>query len=535
MLRREFCFYLTALLVPDDAPPAPTADRLYADACHDLKLGKRYERIAGWLRQAQNLSPTDYRISLALACALCGRYASLNYAAAFTLLLTTAKQRFPRELAEWEAAQKDPDSEEHGDPKPEPPPHRVFLCKDDNMRPILETPEDRKRHDARVESLRKEARAAWERAGKQAGTDREKAEVAFYRGWCLRLLMEYPAEYSYPAANEGEEPEYSRFREPQNEDSEAAEAAETPEPEKPEHVEMVAAFREAVRLAPENATYWQSLGEVLGGKEADAAFQKSLALAPRNPALWFGRYRSNLLTMRNDSGRITPEGRAFLRQAKRFDPDNGIHSLLEAHHLLAETDFERYHNESRMPPGGETAPRKPYRLNADALRTAEQAMALVREGTAKPIRPLRAASSVPRLLAVPWNYAFRDTEAFPEMARFRSLARAISGIALFHSQQGNLEAAEKDCALIVGLGATVAGEWTVRENPRVTPTVLYNLVGIAISAIGYRLTEEIARASGDPVKYRQATDAQQAFRERSAAFRGALQANLNSVTEFDYY
>ena len=64
------------------------------------------------------------------------------------------------------------------------------------------------------------------------------------------------------------------------------------------------AMQDATKLAPNNAVYWQSLGDVLGGdasasprrkwrdgsaKAADA-YAKSLALQPRNAPLWYRLY-----------------------------------------------------------------------------------------------------------------------------------------------------------------------------------------------------------------------------------------------------
>jgi Flp pilus assembly protein TadD len=78
-------------------------------------------------------------------------------------------------------------------------------------------------------------------------------------------------------------------------------------------------MREAVRLSPDDASYWNSLGMVLGGnggpQEAEEAFRRAVELDPSD-----ARYSFNLGLVLADLGRLE-EARSFFRKALENAPD----------------------------------------------------------------------------------------------------------------------------------------------------------------------------------------------------------------------
>ena len=251
---------LAATAAVVDLPPAakPTisldlsAAQHYEAATRNLRAGRSFERAAEQLREAVRQEPHNYRYPLALGCAYASRAASLAYAAEFARRLADDQQTYPQRLAEWQKAQQKPDDYLATFPRPEPPAPFALYTRDDN-RPFSMTPDQ---VQAAFDARSKDGAAAWEKAVSLTKTDQERAEAQYVRGWGLIVLEMYRSI-----------PQFGTVRVPE----EARKSLEA-----------------ATRLDPENALYWQGLGDVHMGvvaaqpaaasREAKAAYEKSLAL-----------------------------------------------------------------------------------------------------------------------------------------------------------------------------------------------------------------------------------------------------------------
>jgi hypothetical protein len=216
------------------AEPGAHAQEHHEAGRRNLRAGRWFERAAREFQQAVDKEPNNYAHHLGLGCALASRAASIAYAAQFTEELAKERRDYPKELAAWERAQKDPASDGYGDPRPEPPRIRAFPTKDDN-RPFTLTP---KQARARYKELADQANSAWEKAAALAKTDAERAETEYVRGWGRLILKQYDL---------GEEPS-----DKPNEDDEESEDEESEEPDPAPDAEMLKPFEAAVALAPDN-------------------------------------------------------------------------------------------------------------------------------------------------------------------------------------------------------------------------------------------------------------------------------------------
>lgn len=239
---------------------------LYKEAARNLREGRDYERTVKLLTEAAKENPSASLYN-ALGCAASARACVIGYAASKREIDTQNKDKYKAWKAEWDKAQKERDNPKRGTPPPPLPP--VLKTRDDNKPFTLtaeQTPEV-------FLSWHAQAEAAWKQAEALAVTQKEKAETAYLRGWNLRLFRQY-----------------GQF---QFEDDKL-----------PTQENVIEAFRQAVKLAPSRAVYWQSLGDAcynepwyyfkrrINAEEAIAAYTKATALNADNASLWLRLYEA---------------------------------------------------------------------------------------------------------------------------------------------------------------------------------------------------------------------------------------------------
>jgi len=506
--------------------PVPARDP-YDAGVYLLKRGTWFERAANRLNEAAKAKPDDFRVFLARGCAKANRVASLAYAAAFTEDLANNVRGYPQELADWEAAQKDPESDEYGDERPKPPVSFTFWTKDDH-RPYRLTPKEAR---ARVDELGKVAAEDWDKARELAVTDDERAEADYVRGWGLLLLDKHRLE---PIADE----KVVAKDAPADEEEEAD---DVPAPPSARVVEARKALDEAVKLAPENALYWQALGDVLlngmaspnalkDNAPARAAYQKSLDLEPRNPLLWYLLYQATARTLTFDPAPDNEERRArartYLLNAAKSDAMNGFFWYQLAALDLRATPYWKINERAGTDRESSFAEVLAGATEADR-KTARDAIALLERANAVPrYAAVRYQPAVPALLARAWDYTARFASFFDEGTGFRSLARQVSGYAQASARENHTGDAIRAARAIIGMGYRLLGDWPTKDKTPGDNTLITSLVGSAIAAIGHATLVKVYEEVGDEAGRRQALTEQDALRQRAAARNEAFQIEM---------
>ncbi len=501
------------------APPGESAADYYGYATGHLKSGKWFERAAGQLKEAIRREPDNYRYHLALGCAYASRAASLSYAAAFTQTLTAYNKEYSQILADWKKAQKDPEDDEYGDPRPEPIPKMIFRTKDD-QKPFQMTKAQASR---RVEELRTAAAAAWEKAAVLAQTDTERAEVHNVRGWGLWLLRRF------------EEPFFP---------SQPTESLAAPK-------ETLTALTAATDLAPGSAVYWQALGDALPDREkATAAYRRSLQIQKRNAPLWYRLYRWEMKPLPPPShiGGPAPAprlptdsepAREYLRRAAESDPSNAFTWYLLAYSIFREGQYGEV-----LGVGGDKQEASIMRIAVEAgeaeRKTAREAVAFIERGNnARRYSQLTYRPAIPVLLAAAWDYLRRadilgDIDLHSS-SRLRELARAAGGYALVEAKRNNGREAERTARAAIGIGYKLVGDWPVKDSFPEDKLLITGLVGKAIVAIGYITLERVYRLLGDPAGAERAAAERATFRQRADAHRKMVEENLARMTDFRWH
>jgi tetratricopeptide (TPR) repeat protein len=512
--------------------PSPDAEDLYKEATRLLLRGRQFERAAEMLAQAAQKAPSDYRFPAARGCALISRAASLAYAAAHTEWLKTARASYPKALADWEKAQKDPHSEDHDTPRPVMPPARIFPTKDDG-RPFRLTQEQTRQ---RLAELTAGGRAEFLRAEKLARTAEEKADAAYLYGWGLRVL----AQYADPLGglNDPDEDET---------DSEAAPKGETALLPPPDKKAVLAVFTRARDAAPDNALYWRSLGDTLlwrnEEEEADSAYDRAAELNPRDAPLHYFLYNRRCQRLGNSASiegesPSTDETFALLRRAQKADPSNGWLYYEEASLHFRRTKHSLFTAPSRLASSPEQVQQRSRWYHTLATSEAQQVgtngVTAVEKGNAAAncyIPVYRPA--IPRLLLAAWGYmGWLNDLTFTPNARARELTRALSGYALHLAEQDrNEKEAVRACQAAMGMGRRLQGDWPTHDAYIGDPSVINCLTGHAICAIALKILISVEESIGTPERIMAAQAEYDALRERVNAHKAVLARWLEQAAD----
>lgn len=535
--------------------PFERADRL-------LKVGRNFEEAASLLRQVVAEEPQNYRAFLALACACANRAATLSRAYEFTEILDRLKKTYPVFRKEWNAAQQRPNENTYASlgnsavvlqtmPRPDPPP--AYLRTRDDGKPFRLTTAELKEA---LDALLAESESALHRAEESAKTPQEKADVLWHRAWITRLL-DMANGYAWPP-QVGKNGAIVQERLFPNPDIKKARAD----------------LEEALRLTPEFARCWETLADLLenGVKfsdvtdlpKAEVAYKQAVKYKPENAPLWF-----HLFFLEQAKGFPPPEPddddapstpprqytnpdilRFYLKQAARYEPENGAYALQEACLLNRDLDYTSYvQYEPRLYTPFAPVPNesdedradretreqqrledlKDYReILADAGNRAgiESVLALVEKAVsaARLEAPLYRGRP-PEWLRFPWEYYVFPEHRFPWMSEYRAVGRALGGYALFAArEEKSVGIAERVCPVIINLGLRLISGWPVVEqwNKDGHPLIIV-LIGISVVEIGYSAWERSLAIAGGSDERRAAVAKEHAtYSEKAAHYKATI-------------
>ncbi len=349
-----------------------------------LKHGKRFETAITYLTAAVVSRPDDYRARLMLACAQASRAASLSKAVASLPAWEKDKVKYQKEIKQWNA----PATTQAVAPDDSP-----SLPATEPVAPVLRTQDDQRAFaltateaQKQIVELLQDALANSQAAPDLAQTNEARADALYLRGWVRFLTIRLP--------------ENARLALPATQD------------------QVKADFAEAMRLAPQEALYWQSGGDILrhAKKVEDALplYRKSLALQRKNPALWY-----LMFDLQRKSSPANAQ--ASLREAIRQSPSNAALWLRLAHFLCESSETSLT---------SDTDYSKTQVNNKEVARTV---LAAVNSGAiAKDFTLILPASATPQVLASAWSdraiwddYTLDPTDYFSigsALARSGSLA-----------------------------------------------------------------------------------------------------------------
>lgn len=489
--------------------PGRSAAEWYGYATGHLKSGRWFERAAAQLKEAVRQEPDSLKYRLALGCAYASRAASIGFAAASFRRFKADQAKYREQLAAWEAAQKEPSSPAYRQPRPIPPSLRT---RDDN-RPFTLTPIAAV---AQVAELNKLAVAEWDKALALAKTPEEGGEVHYIRSWGLRLLR------SHLKTGDGKMLDV---------------------PGLPEE-ETAKAFVAATEAAPDNARYWQSLGDARMGEGfftsmgkdqpgAIAAYVRSLALEARNPTLWCRLYELYQLNAPRDS----QKAKEAIAQAAATDPGNAY-----ALYRLAALQFRqtRYRQIEKHATTASASDESLRSLIATAnteenQKAAREALATLDHGNTRlRYAPLFYRPAVPDLLLAAWNYWVRNDDLdFADPKPLHEVYLSACGYALVCARQNNQREAVHAARAAIGMGYKMIGDFLDKRLPSDPKDSIICLLASGAARKGYNTLEQVYRQFGNVPMAEQVAAEHDAFRKRiGAQLQAGRQMRANSYGDY---
>jgi hypothetical protein len=499
--------------IPKDAPTFREAARL-------IESGRNYDSAADGLQGLIAEHPGNTKYHLALGCAYADRAASLAHALTWRQMLAEMTAQYPKDLADWKAAQSNPKAEGYGNLMPAAPAQRVFTTKDDG-KPLTASDEQIVKS---INRLNAGAQQEWAQAIRLSRTRTARAEAEYTMGWGRRLL--HRAERAF-----GGDPIIKGLSLPKDSSQEE--------------------FAAAVKDDPQRADYWQSLGDTLSaiderallrsigivskapagdGTEKAEAYRKSLALQPHNAGVWL-----QLADLYFHDDPKTAAG--LLRSAAREAPDSAWVHYEAAYALLNMTVYEKiYNHDLKHDPSwvaqiGQDSTPQMRKIAEEALREIERGNAC-RDASEPQYEP-----PVPASLKAGWDYGrtMENLTAFPNYARLRSAARAISGYAIISEYRKESDQAMRASIDTVKMGERLAGTWPIRESAIGSQEILRTLVGVAIIDIGYSAQRYISRQTGDPQLIARTDSARAQFDQRVNDYKAAMKPHIGEPSLIDSY
>lgn len=308
----------------------------------------------------------------------------------------------------------------------------------------------------------------------------------------------------------------------------------------PSMEEAIGALRSAVKDAPENATYWETLGAALfdihyNSKEGIDDFRHSLALKPRKTSLWYVLFHAAGWRDREwDTG--------DLLQAERSDPNNALPLYLFAYLCAERTPLiQDGMNSSDTPSVSQLHPvftREQCRLYLDRQmmksltaqdgRLFHEAMAALQKGNRKPSFALPDYHApIPAMLQPAWRYSDRD-DSVDLIGEIRELARAASGIVDVSAIEGHTAAANNEAEDIVTMGRKIRDYGGGLENHDPDLSIVNREVGQSIESIGYSSEACVATERSDPAALRLAHTKYDKSQQEGETLQQKLEAGLQS-------
>ena len=533
---RRFCISLLLVLLPTGAlaqsprePVASTAPALYKRAVANLDEGHWFESAIADLTTAVRQEPKNPDYHLALGCAEVDRAGSLAYAAFATAQYQNDQREYPKLLAEWQAAQQNPEADGNGSPAPVPPPGGLRFRTKDDLTTLHLTG---KQAAARITALGQAAQVQWKQAVVLTSDPVARAQAESVQGWGLRyerLLLRYT---QYP---------------------------ENKVPGAPKDTDVIAAFKAATKDDPNSAAYWEGLGDAYSiefdspaeqSRPIRLAWQKSLALKPNNTNL---RYRLFLLQMKPD-----PKGALkSLTLAAQSDPGNSYLQYELAGLLFKQVHYSDVHDtaspqtenqmtkEQLMQSHNLIAQKLADKDDAASEKIADDALAAIERGNAgRRFAYLDYTPPVPKILWHAWDYwsilaRLDDFDNIIGMSRLRELARATGGYAVVAAHRGDEEEGSRAAQDCIDMGLKMAGDWPVRDSSPDSGDLVQGLVGIALTSIGYSDLQQVYIVTGDSTMAQIAAAEYAAFQARKKAYIAATAAEFDQEQEgiplYEYY
>lgn len=497
----------------------PTNDAVYAEAVSSLKHGHDYARAVQQLQYlaARNDASRDYH--LALGCAEADRAVSLAYAALWTKMLDDERAKYVQSLVDWQAAQRDPKSDANGTVRPDLPPLRTFVTKDDNHPFLMPVPQA----VVQINTLARDAQAQWKRALALSPTRALRAEAENVQGWGLQelRLLSLSGITDNSTGLSGLLP-------------------------LPTQAEVIRLFTAATQDAPANAAYWQSLGDAQHAAVKDSVFvshpdallsyKKSLALQPKNAALWYRVYQITLKG-ETEGGKADPQSALpALQHVIDSDPGDAY-----PHYLMAALSFRQTHYSDPRDKSEKADQDKALTADYDAAQkdAASAALAEIERGnTCLRYENLKYQPPYPAILTGfgIWENVLRMFEgSMSDYAKLRELARACGGYARIAAAHGDAFGMQRGARACIGMGMKMAGDWPFKDNKPGDSSVLPALTGLAVASIGYQDLVKGEGQVGDVPGMQAAQAEYDAFKQRQAAYTAAVMQNINATTTYDYY
>jgi hypothetical protein len=372
--------------------------------------------------------------------------------------------------------------------------------------------------------------AQWEKASQLVKTPAERAEVEYVRGWGFRVLTRYGKELESASKIRGDQEK--------NEPGVRVEGL-------PTRKQILAAFTAATELAPDNATYWQSLGDAIAGdaflpgvdrSRAMDAYRRSLTLQERNAGLCYRLYQMEMEAQSKDkTNGDTGEAQGYLRRAAESDGPNAYPRYQLAALQFRETRYSLVH--SALSPDVKDAAVAAVQ-NEKSRRAARQAITAIEQGNAAPrYSPPRYQPAVPKLLAAVWDYTgvWENIGSFLDGGRLRELARAACGYAEIALKENDPREAVRAARAAIGMSYQLIGDWPIRDATRGGGEALTSLVGSATAGIGYSALLKVYQQTGDEDNAERVAAEYDAFKQRVKARSKAVQGRFSRGSLYEDY
>ncbi|MES2459361.1 MAG: hypothetical protein V4671_02170 [Armatimonadota bacterium] len=372
-----------------------TAAAAYSVGVSLVYRGRRLEEAAKHLAEAVRLAPTNPDYRLALGCAFARRAVVIRRASDSAVYYKSEMTKYPTRYATWERAQSDKTSALYGAAPPTMPVRPTLA--DDGTKFTLDPAQAKEQ----AGELGEKAMSAWDTALTACTTDAERANAQYVRGWGMIRLRRIANSFVFAQnpAGSGSFGQSAPWLDPND---------------VPSQKQVTAAFQAAADLVPENARYWQSLGDsfVIDGDstawdrpKAIAAYEKALTLDRRSPTLW---YQVFSLRERTD----LPSATAALEKAAETDSTNAYYW-----YLLANLRLKSFAGNDDAE-NGEKA-KKSSGLNAAAAPPSRDLKALalgldaLQKGNTGTFRPVPYAYAIPKILGpLSPNYTWISTALY---------------------------------------------------------------------------------------------------------------------------
>jgi hypothetical protein len=328
----------------------------------------------------------------------------------------------------------------------------------------------------------------------------------------------------------------------------------------PSSEEILTVFTRARDLQPDNPLYWRGVGDMLRHNEGalpsdeddeiDAVYRRAAELARRDATLWYLLFNREL---KKDFGEPNdPEGKKadrdkalfYLRQAQKADPANAWLHYEEAALQFRRTKHSLFTAPAALSqsPEAQVSREKYYGtlLEQDARDTGKQALAATirANNIVNCFLPLYLPA-VPKVFAAAWSYIGWQEElsnVFLWYARFRELARALTGYALFLVEQDkNLLEAVKACRAAVAIGQRLEGDWPIKDKHLGDDSAIRVLVGHALVGMGMKQWIIVEQIAGTPERAAAVQREYDAFQERVKRHKALVSKTIDNMNPVDYY